>query len=116
MQMGRPASIPKLEKYVPSRFMLPTSHYDEKKADRAVRFIENLKHTNQLKGLAGREHFAIKLKPKIIELPVPSSRLFDQLFPPVDVIVFRGVLLERVAHPVGKLAVTLFMRTTLGEW
>ena len=25
--------------------MLPTSHYDEKKADRAVAFIENLKHT-----------------------------------------------------------------------
>ena len=25
--------------------MLPTSHYDEAKADRAVRFIENLKHT-----------------------------------------------------------------------
>jgi phage terminase large subunit-like protein len=25
--------------------MLPTSHYDETKADRAVRFIENLKHT-----------------------------------------------------------------------
>ena len=25
--------------------MLPTSHYDKKKADRAVRFIENLKHT-----------------------------------------------------------------------
>ena len=43
--MERPETIPKLEKYVPSRFMLPTSHYDEKKADRAVRFIENLKHT-----------------------------------------------------------------------
>lgn len=45
MVAGRPDSIPKLKKYVPSRFMLPTSHYDEKKADRAVRFIENLKHT-----------------------------------------------------------------------
>lgn len=31
--------------YKPSRFMLPTSHYDEKKADKAVRFIENLCHT-----------------------------------------------------------------------
>ena len=41
----RPATIPKLERYVPTRFMLPTSHYDETKADRAVRFIENLKHT-----------------------------------------------------------------------
>ena len=43
--MDRPETIPKLETYVPTRFMLPTSHYDEKKADRAVRFIENLKHT-----------------------------------------------------------------------
>ncbi|WP_165620587.1 terminase large subunit [Streptococcus equi] len=31
--------------YQPSSFMLPTSHYDEKKADRAVAFIQNLKHT-----------------------------------------------------------------------
>lgn len=31
--------------YTPSKFMLPTSHYDAAKADRAVRFIENLKHT-----------------------------------------------------------------------
>ena len=41
----RPADYPKLEKYVPSRFMLDTSHYDKKKADRAVTFIENLCHT-----------------------------------------------------------------------
>ena len=32
-------------KYTPSPFMLPTSHYDKVKADRAVRFIENLCHT-----------------------------------------------------------------------
>ena len=31
--------------YTPSPFMLPTSHYDEAKADRAVRFIQNLCHT-----------------------------------------------------------------------
>lgn len=31
--------------YTPSSFMLPTSHYDKDKADRAVRFIENLCHT-----------------------------------------------------------------------
>lgn len=31
--------------YKPSQFMLPTSHYDKKKADRAVTFIENLCHT-----------------------------------------------------------------------
>ena len=43
--MDRPTDYPKLKKYVPSRFMLPTSHYDEAKADRAVRFIEMLPHT-----------------------------------------------------------------------
>ena len=43
--MERPASIPKLKDYKPSRFMLPTSHYDQEKADRAVRFIEMLPHT-----------------------------------------------------------------------
>ena len=31
--------------YTPTRFMLPTSHYDKAKADRAVTFISNLKHT-----------------------------------------------------------------------
>lgn len=32
-------------KYKPTEFMLPTSHYDKKLADRAVTFISNLKHT-----------------------------------------------------------------------
>ena len=41
----RPADYPKLEDYEPTRFMLPTSHYDEKKADKAIRFIEMLRHT-----------------------------------------------------------------------
>ena len=45
MARVRPANYPKLENYEPTRFMLPTSHYDEAKADRAVTFIENLKHT-----------------------------------------------------------------------
>lgn len=31
--------------YTPSPFMLPDSRYDEKKADHAVAFIQNLKHT-----------------------------------------------------------------------
>ncbi|HEL1756582.1 terminase large subunit [Streptococcus suis] len=31
--------------YEPSPFMLPSSHYDEAKADRAVTFINNLSHT-----------------------------------------------------------------------
>ena len=47
--------------YTPSPFMLPTSYYDAKRADHAVAFIQNLKHT---KGkwdgkpflLAGRDH------------------------------------------------------------
>lgn len=41
----RPKGYPKLKNYKPSQFMLPTSHYDKKKADRAVTFIENFCHT-----------------------------------------------------------------------
>lgn len=41
----RPKGYPKLKNYKPSQFMLPTPHYDKKKADRAVTFIENLCHT-----------------------------------------------------------------------
>ena len=41
----RPANYPKLKNYEPSQFMLSDSHYDEARADRAVRFIENLCHT-----------------------------------------------------------------------
>ncbi|GHU34934.1 terminase [Clostridia bacterium] len=32
-------------KYTPTRFMLPTSHYDKSRADRAVGFIQQLRHT-----------------------------------------------------------------------
>ena len=45
MAERRPAGYPKLKNYKPSRFMLPTSHYDKAKADRVVKFIENLCHT-----------------------------------------------------------------------
>lgn len=45
MVQTRPDTIPKLNHYEPSRFILPTSHYDEAKANRAVMFIENLCHT-----------------------------------------------------------------------
>ena len=41
----RTKDYPKLKNYQPTRFMLPTSHYDKAKADRAVTFIENLCHT-----------------------------------------------------------------------
>ena len=41
----RPQNYPKLKDYKPSRFMLPSCHYDAAKADRAVTFIENLRHT-----------------------------------------------------------------------
>lgn len=41
----RPADYPTLKNYQPTRFMLPTSHYDKAKADRAVKFIEQLRHT-----------------------------------------------------------------------
>ena len=45
MAETRPKDYPKLKDYKPSRFMLPTSHYDKNRADRAVAFIENLRHT-----------------------------------------------------------------------
>ena len=45
MVESRPSGYPRLTDYTPTKFMLPTSHYDAEKADRAVRFIENLKHT-----------------------------------------------------------------------
>ena len=45
MAETRPKDYPKLNDYKPSQFMLPTSHYDKVKADRAVVFIENLRHT-----------------------------------------------------------------------
>lgn len=54
MAEQRPKNLPKLKDYKPSRFMLPTSHYDEEKADRAVKFIEQLKHT---KGKWARKPF-----------------------------------------------------------
>ena len=54
MAQERPKNLPKLENYQPSRFMLPTSHYDKEKADRAVKFIEQLKHT---KGKWARKPF-----------------------------------------------------------
>ena len=41
----RPKSIPKLTNYKPTRFMEKDSHYDKKRADTAVNFIQNLKHT-----------------------------------------------------------------------
>ncbi len=43
--MMRPENYPTLTDYTPSKFMLETSHYDKEKADRAVKFIELLKHT-----------------------------------------------------------------------
>ena len=45
MAETRPKDYPKLKDYKPSRFMLPTSHYAKNRADRAVAFIENLRHT-----------------------------------------------------------------------
>ena len=54
MGKERPEDYPKLKNYKPTRFMLPTSHYDKKKADRAVTFIENLRHT---KGRWDRQPF-----------------------------------------------------------
>ena len=45
MAETRPKDYPKLKNYQPTKFMLPDSHYEKVKADRAVKFIENLRHT-----------------------------------------------------------------------
>jgi len=45
MAETRPENYPKLTDYSPTRFMQESSHYDEDRADRAVKFIENLRHT-----------------------------------------------------------------------
>lgn len=54
----------KLENYVPTRFMSPSSHYDKDKADHAVQFIECLRHT---KGIwAGKKFELIDWQEHII--------------------------------------------------
>ena len=54
----------KLNEYIPTRFMAETSHYDKKKADRAVKFIECLCHT---KGIwAGKKFELIDWQEQII--------------------------------------------------
>ena len=53
-----------LENYVPSRFMAETSHYDKEKADRAVAFIECLKHTKSI--WAGKKFELIGWQEQII--------------------------------------------------
>ena len=64
MAETRPKDYPQLENYTPSRFMLPTSHYDKAKADRAVAFIENLKHT---KGKwAGKQFWLLPWQEQIV--------------------------------------------------
>lgn len=45
MTEQRPPEYPTLQHYQPSPFMLPDSYYDAALADRAVTFIENLRHT-----------------------------------------------------------------------
>ena len=40
--------MPRRQKFKPSKFMLSTSHYDEARADRAVSFIQSLKHTKSI--------------------------------------------------------------------
>ena len=54
----------KSKKFQPTRFMLPTSHYDKERADHAVNFIQSLKHT---KGVwAGQPFLLFDWQEKII--------------------------------------------------
>lgn len=60
----RPADYPVLKDYSPTKFMLPTSYYDKAKADRAVNFIEMLRHT---KGeWAGKRFWLLPWQERII--------------------------------------------------
>lgn len=45
MAETRPKGYPKLKEYTPNRFMLSECHYDKARADRAVNFIGQLRHT-----------------------------------------------------------------------
>lgn len=64
MAKERPKDYPRLVDYKPTRFMLPSSHYDVQKADRAVRFIENLCHT---KGIwSGKPFWLLPWQERII--------------------------------------------------
>ncbi len=50
--------------FVPTRFMLPSSHYDKRRADRAVSFIQSLRHT---KGVwSGKPFFLFPWQEQII--------------------------------------------------
>ncbi|MBR0076169.1 MAG: terminase large subunit [Synergistaceae bacterium] len=50
--------------YIPSKFMLPTSHYEKKLADRAVKFIQNLEHTKG--SWAGEKFYLLSWQEQII--------------------------------------------------
>lgn len=65
MHQERPADYPILTNYAPSQFMLPTSHYDETKAERAVRFIEMLPHTKGER--EGQRFFLLPWQTRIIK-------------------------------------------------
>ena len=56
--------VPKLEHYEPTKLMAPGSYYDKNKADRAVAFIEQLRHT---KGRwAGKRFWLLPWQEKLI--------------------------------------------------
>ena len=73
-------------KYTPSKFMLPTSHYDEAKANRAVTFIQNLCHTKgkwaaTLEGQAVRYADRIAYMNHDIEDAITAGALSPQALP-----------------------------------
>lgn len=79
----RPDSIPKIADYQPTRFMLPTSHYDKQKADRAVAFIENLRHTKSK--WAGQRFWLLPWEERIVRdlfgiVKADGKRQFKQAY------------------------------------
>ena len=76
----RPAEFPRLEHYEPSGFMLPTSHYDAKKADRAVADTEYFRHSKVI--LSGKLFWLLPwLTPYIFLLLSMTQSVLMRCFP-----------------------------------
>ena len=93
MTINRPIDFPKLKDYKPTRFMAPTSHYDKAKADRAVLFIESLKHT---KGKwEGKQFYLLPWQEQIIrdifELSQKGKSAYRVIWYALSVKMYNGV-------------------------
>ena len=90
----------KLHNFKPSKFILPNSYYDKQRADHAVAFIENLKHT---KGIwAGKKFELINWQEEIIRnvfgiIKENGYRQFNTVFTEIPKKVGKSELAAAVA-------------------